>query len=212
MSAHPRGSAAGNQWSKTGREMLTVTGRMVPLDAFKPEHVDLQDIAFGLGGFRFGNQHPARVTIAQHSVAVMRIVQYWLPRASDRLLRNALLHDAHEAYTQDLVGAVKLIIRAEQACGDASYTPEYDGPYVGAFDRLGDTVQAAIEERFDCAISPSLQQIIGRADKAACAYELRLGGWHMDAPYNALVDGVLTIAALYSCPSSFRDACSEVGL
>lgn len=199
MSAAVRGSAAGNQWSKNGREMLTSTGRMVSLDAFKPEHADIQDIAFGLGGYRFGNQHPARVTIAQHSVAVMRIVQYWLPNASRGLLRNALLHDAHEAYTQDLTGAVKLILRLE-------------GQRSSAFDLLGDHIQAAIDTRFDCAVSATCAGVVSRADTLACAYELRLGGWYLDAPYNALVDGVLTIAAPYSCPTSFRDACAEVGL
>lgn len=211
MSTTVRGSAAGNQWSKTGREMLTCTGHMVPLDAFKPEHANIQDIAFGLGGFRFGNQHPARVTIAQHSVAVMRIVQYWLPNASRGLLRNALLHDAHEAYTQDLIGAVKLIIRERRIdCGGVLELCRPDTS--STFDLLGDGIQAAIETRFDCAVSETCAGVVSRADKLACAYELRLGGWYLDAPYNALVDGVLTIAAPYACPTSFRDACTEAGL
>lgn len=215
MSAHPRGSANGNRHSPTGREMLTFSGHMVPLAALKPEHIHLKDIAWGLGGYRFGNQHPVRITIAQHSLACHALVRAWFPLApaDSPLLRAALLHDANEAYTQDLIGAVKLLIREEEfgwACGQ---TP-YDG-FSSSFDELGDSIQAAIEERFDCAVPAWMRQVVSRADKAACAYELAIGGWApvqpsplacelfdaLGSPYDALWGGC----------DSFERAAREAG-
>ncbi len=183
-----RGSANGNQHSPTGREMLTYTGKMVPLDRLKPEHVDIQDIAFGLGGFRFGNQHPARVTIAQHSVAVLMLVEAWFPRAQNSpLLRAALLHDAAEAYTQDLVGAVKFLIRTEHIPLDNGHVLTAESE----FDRLGDSIQRAIDTRFDARIPAWMQRVVHRADKEVCAYELALGGWHADVAASPFTREVL---------------------
>ncbi len=194
-----RGSANGNAHSPTGREMLTSSGRMVPLHILKAEDVHITDIAFGLGGFRFGNQHPERVTIAQHSVAVLMLVEAWFPRAQNSpLLRAALLHDAAEAYTQDLVGAVKLLLRNMERAYLAYENPAGAQPRHGfssAFDRLGDNIQRAIDARFDARIPSWMQCVVHRADKEVCAYELALGGWHPDvvvSPFTrALLDGGL---------------------
>lgn len=176
MTPPPRGSASGNKHSATGVEMLTYTGRYVPLDAFDTSHPDLRDIAFGLGGYRYGNQHPARVSISQHSLAVCELVRAYLPRADSRLYRAALLHDAAEAYTQDLVGAVKFLVR--EAEREAHMELDLSAAaFSSSFDILGDNIQAAIEERFNCAIPAWMHHVILRADKESCAYEMAIGGW-----------------------------------
>ncbi len=177
MPTHPRGSARGNQHSATGVEMLTYTRKMVPLDAFQPHHADPVDIAYHLAGLaRYGGAHPVRITVAQHSVAVMVLVRALEPAASARFLRAALLHDAAEAYTNDLIGAVKLIIREREQGRACACSYAGDAETVASFDKLGDDIQAAIEERFDA--QPHGHDLILRADKMACAYEMRLGGWH----------------------------------
>lgn len=176
--------------------MLTYTGRMVPLDEFKPEHVDIDDIAFGLGGYRYGNQHPARVTIADHSVAVLQLVLAIVPNCSTEFARKALLHDAAEAYTQDLTGAVKYIIRRAEGRGRTSLAPP--AAYSSSFDLLGDRIQAAIEKRFGCAPASAADTLIHRADKQACAYELALEGWHPDVKPDPLALETLTpLVGLY---------------
>jgi hypothetical protein len=181
--------------------MRTYTGRMVPLDAFKPEHACIEDIAFGLGGYRYGNAHPARVTIADHSVAVLQLVLAVVPNCSTEFARRALLHDAAEAYTQDLIGAVKLLIREEELANHYDPGSACDPPFSSSFDLLGDRIQAAIEKRFDCAPASAADRIIHRADKQACTYELALGGWCPGVtPAPLAVETLSAFPALYSPP------------
>ena len=81
--------------------ILTYTGLYVtPLDLL-PEHVCIEDIAHALANqCRFSGHTSKLYTVAQHSVLVARLV----PR---HLAYDALLHDAAEAYLQDVARPLK---------------------------------------------------------------------------------------------------------
>lgn len=182
---HPRGSERGNRYSPTGMEVLTgVTRSLVPLDVLLPEHLDIRDIAYGLANqTRFTGHNPLQPSIAQHSLAVCWIAGELYGRSdfggrgagvSLALCRAALLHDAAEAYVGDCSGAVKLMMRRLTwgAGADAPVTASSMSP----FDELEDSVQAVVEERFDCAPT-GYEEIVHEADILACAYEMSRGAW-----------------------------------
>lgn len=81
--------------------MQTRSGRQYwPLDP-RPDDVDLGDIAAHLSKIcRFGGAVSRFYSVAEHSVIVSRLVPNWLETA-------ALLHDAAEAYCQDIVRPIK---------------------------------------------------------------------------------------------------------
>lgn len=167
----PRGSEEGNRFSPTGVEMLTgVTKRMVPLDSPQPEHIDIRDIARALSAqVRFAGHCTLQPTIAQHSLAVEWIAAaLWRSRAERGaypLRRAALMHDSAEAYVGDLIGAIKLLLRARKAGA------------ISEFDHLEARVTVAIERRYGCAPLPEHRALIHEADCLACAYEMAYAGW-----------------------------------
>ena len=80
---------------------LTYTGRKFHPWAPRPEQFHIADIARGLAfSCRFNGQVRRIASIAEHSVLVARAV----PRD---LARAALMHDAIEAYTGDIITPVK---------------------------------------------------------------------------------------------------------
>jgi hypothetical protein len=164
-----RNSEHGNQHSATGRELLTRSGVMLPLDDARPTDIRLGDIAWGLAGVqRFAAQHPWRITVAQHSVAVAWLVSEWGPSVQTK----ALLHDAPEAYLGDLTSATKMLLRHSE------------GREMSAFDRYEDKLLRAIcvAFGFDAHIPDRVKQ----ADALACQFEMSLGGWHDTDPAPAL--------------------------
>lgn len=87
---------------RRGDWMQTISGvQFYPLDP-RPEEVRIRDIAWSLARVcRFGGHILLdHYSVAEHSVLVSRV----LPR---RLALQGLLHDATEAYCQDLVRPVK---------------------------------------------------------------------------------------------------------
>lgn len=81
--------------------MLTFTGHSVDLLNFKPEDVNISDVAHHLAltnRFRGATQIP--IPVAQHVVWVSKLV----PVPYQRI---ALHHDDHEAYTGDTVAGLK---------------------------------------------------------------------------------------------------------
>ena len=85
------------------------SGRVFDFENPTPEMVRVQDIAYALAGLARFTGHARRshqgfpYTVAQHSVLVSRLVdpQYAL---------EGLLHDAHEAYVQDLNSPCKKMV------------------------------------------------------------------------------------------------------
>lgn len=90
--------------------MHTYTGRRFDLAAPKPEDVSKSDIAHALAySSRFNGHTPQFYSIAEHSIHVSRVAGN-LSRGlghcglAVRLVRlYGLLHDAHEAYTGDII-------------------------------------------------------------------------------------------------------------
>lgn len=87
--------------SRFGGWIQTYTGKQFwPLDP-RPEDVDIEDIAHSLAHtFRWNGHTSEGFSVAQHSIYVARLVpesaQFW-----------ALLHDASEAYMQDVPRPLK---------------------------------------------------------------------------------------------------------
>ena len=82
--------------------MRTLHGHFWPLDP-REDEVDIRDIAHGLATTnRYGGQFPAPFSVAQHSCMVSELCQ-----PANALV--ALLHDAEEAYTGDLIKPLKAI-------------------------------------------------------------------------------------------------------
>lgn len=109
---------------RRGDWMLTATSRIFwPLDPL-PEEVDIKDIARGLAmKCRYGGHVTRFYSVAEHSVYVSRNV-------SPENRRQALLHDATEAYLGDMIRPLK-------------YQPDLAG-----FKRVEDALEPIIFERF----------------------------------------------------------------
>ncbi|HEV8513268.1 MAG TPA: hypothetical protein VGQ59_08315 [Cyclobacteriaceae bacterium] len=90
--------------------LLLLSGIRIPFLDPKPEHININDIAAGLGNnSHFGGQVPKFFSIAEHSMLTMKLV---LDATSDNELAFAgLLHDASEAITGDFRKPIKDNIR-----------------------------------------------------------------------------------------------------
>lgn len=87
----------------------TASGGQFWYDDPKPEQVHLKDIAHALSNVcRYTGHCPIFYSVAQHSV----LVSYFLMErgASKEILRTALLHDAAEAYINDLAAPLKTLL------------------------------------------------------------------------------------------------------
>ena len=90
--------------------MLTASGRKVVVDAIEPGDVAIEDIAAHLAKIcRFTGACRILWSVAEHSVLVADIVAQRHPHDIDMQLCG-LLHDAPEAYLQDLATPVKNLI------------------------------------------------------------------------------------------------------
>lgn len=92
----------------------TYSGRMVPLDAPRPQMIALGDIAHALARIpRFNGHTTAPWSVADHSLLVLDL----MPHSDPNVLLAALLHDAHEAYIGDITSPVAAAIRGNRdAC------------------------------------------------------------------------------------------------
>jgi 5'-deoxynucleotidase YfbR-like HD superfamily hydrolase len=75
------------------------------------EMVNIMDIASGLA-FRghFGGQSPHMFSIAQHSTLVVDLIPDRIKLFNPEFVLVALLHDAEEAYTGDLIKPIKILL------------------------------------------------------------------------------------------------------
>lgn len=120
----------------------TWSGRKFDLLEPHDEDVWLLDIAEHLSRLcRFnGAVRPQHYSVAQHSVLASRLVD-------PELAREALLHDAHEAYTGDITRPMKMLLNAYS---------------FGLVSRIEATVQAAIAKRY--GLSPAKTPDVDRVD------------------------------------------------
>lgn len=159
MSAFETGNKmkVGPDGQEMTRTMLT-TNSLMALDLAdpKPEAICIEDIAHGLSmHVRWAGQG-RWLSVAQHSVMVMRVIEdkereERMGGANVRLLRKALMHDAHEAYIGDLSGGLKYLLREsvlKTLIADLDNVIEQAIPQLDMSDHPGDEpVMTAAEER-----------------------------------------------------------------
>lgn len=92
-----------------GRTIRTISGIYVDVFDPNPEMFNIEDIAHALSNLcRWGGHVPRFYSVAQHSVFCARMARY----TSD--MKQALLHDATEAYLVDLPRPIKREIKQYQ--------------------------------------------------------------------------------------------------
>jgi hypothetical protein len=96
--------------------MLTATGATVNLEWVAASSISLLDIAHHLAQInRFTGACSRPYSVAEHSLLVVEIMERDLAIRSPHALLAGLLHDAHEAYTQDLSTPLKRVLGPEWA-------------------------------------------------------------------------------------------------
>lgn len=118
--------------------ILTYSGRVFDFADPRPEMIEPEDIAQGLAmACRFAGQTRCFYSVAQHSV----FASLYVPPADSRA---ALLHDAPEAFMNDIPKPLKRLL------------PDYQ--------RIEERVHSAIFERFglDPELPPSVKVVDGR--------------------------------------------------
>lgn len=170
-----------------GPWVTTVTGRKVHLLTPSADEINLADIAHSLGHlarFNGHTRHARAYSVAEHSLRVLRIARRRLQSdlapevlVVDGLpligqvrhgLAMALLHDAHEAYTGDIVIPVaRALVRI---CGGACGFDRHP------LDRLKARLQRAIHETLELPwpVPRTWDEFIHDCDMAALDQE-RIG-------------------------------------
>lgn len=83
--------------------MLTAGGRMMDLRYPRHTEVHIEDVAHHLAQInRYTGAARRPYSVAEHSLLVVEICDRLMPRMDAPALLAALLHDGHEAYTNDL--------------------------------------------------------------------------------------------------------------
>lgn len=139
--------------------MRTLSGWLHPF-APRPGELQIRDIARGLAGtYRYRAQTRRLYNVAEHSVIVSLYV-------APEHAREALLHDASEAYFGDMVGPLKA------------------APLMAGFRLVEDRLQAAIYEAFGVVPTVKSAADVHTMDRRACSDEMPL----LLAPGEALPD------------------------
>lgn len=134
-----------------------LSGRRLDLLDPSPLDIEIEDIALGLSRVARWNGQTSGdhgFSVAQHSLLVLDLVARATRRADPLLLRAALLHDASEFVTADLITPFKVVI------GDS-------------YKVFENRVQAAVHLRFGlpAQLSDDWQAAIKRADRRAAFHE-----------------------------------------
>jgi hypothetical protein len=139
----------------------TYTNRDVDLFDFKPEDVDIIDIAHHLACInRFNGMLRLPINVAQHSVMVARLCGDAGQPPSVQL--QGLLHDAAEAYVGDITKWFK------------------SRPEMSIYRDIEDYISEIILKKFGC--EPELHDAVKEADKLMVRFEAgylgnSCGGW-----------------------------------
>lgn len=97
--------------SKLDGTIRTLTGKKFDFSRPSPEMIDILDIAAGLSNKgHFSGLTPLMFPIAQHCIMVCDEFCLANPDATDAMKLMALLHDASEAYTGDIVKPLKMYL------------------------------------------------------------------------------------------------------
>lgn len=144
----------------------TQTGIAFDLLAPRGEDVDIEDIVHALSRiarFSGATRGDYGYTVAQHSLLVADLVASW--GAPPELVREALLHDAAEAYYGDITAPVQVAIRAMMPVNDEGRVAR------SPLDALKARVDAVVRSALGLPAEES--PLVRRADLVALAIERR---------------------------------------
>ena len=177
----------------------TYSGVAFDLKAPRAEDVRAVDIAHALAySCRFGWHTRAHYSVAQHSILVTALVWHRTNDPAARLL--ALLHDAHEAFTGDLIQPMKQMIVA------------YVG---GALRAIEGAVDSAIWRWANVTVNGALVAEVKRADAAILLWERdRFLGrppqpWVLDGKVDELTDDDFGVGPGSSLLEAWRPEIAE---
>lgn len=124
----------------------TASGRIVDLKNPSEDNICIDDIANALSKIcRFGGNTNKFYSVAQHSVLVSKLVD-------PEFAKEALLHDASEAYLGDVIKPLKVILGH-------------------AYDSLEKNFEKVIAHKFNLRQTPQIKAAIKRADMHAVELE-----------------------------------------
>ena len=132
----------------------------IDLLAPDPQRIELVDIAYGLAHtLRFGGQTEMPWTVAGHSLFALALAQHY--GFDEATQRNALMHDAAEAFLGDMMSPVKRALR------ELEPTPT---GMRSSFDTLEAIWCEAIDQRFGTSIATT-HELVKRCDEIAFQVE-----------------------------------------
>jgi hypothetical protein len=127
--------------------MGTFTGRRFHFTDPRPEDVCIEDVAHHLAQIcRYGGATRSHYSVAEHSVIVSLYVE-------PAYARQALLHDAAEAYVGDIIRPIKR--------------------FLAGFDAVEDKVEAAVFARFGIVPTPESNAAVKTIDDRVIVDEIR---------------------------------------
>ena len=136
--------------------ILTFTGKVVPFDNVTFDCIDIRDIAHSLSQLcRFTGHTNLFYSVAQHSL----LVSEKMPGGPAEKLVG-LLHDAAEAYTNDLASPLKKYMRNKEM--------EWEGVINDVYGYLQDSITALIYDKYGVTSIPDDVRLF---DQAACVFE-----------------------------------------
>lgn len=155
----------------------------------RPEQITERDVAFALAHInRFCGHLHEPVSVAQHSLLVAEIVETLYPDAPVWARRQALVHDAPEAFIADLPAPLKRLL------------PDYQ--------QIEARVWAACAARFRVPVP--LHEAVKAADWLACRLEAwrgflsdPLAGWAGEDPLKTAPDSVIQLLSTYREPHTW---------
>lgn len=156
-----------------GTWIQTYTGKAFGLEDVNPDQIDIRDIAHALSNqCRYNGHCKQFYSVAEHCIEMS-----FLPNV-DPLV--ALLHDAAEAYTGDIVSPLKRLL---------NYSKHTLDEQIYAIEDIEDNLNKAIEIKFRLPDgSLSFSSAVHQADRILCATERRdiLGpcekDWEIELP------------------------------
>ncbi len=126
----------------------TLSGKKIEILNPDPYLIQVEDIAGSLAKIcRFNGHVRQFYSVAQHCVLASQ-------NAPEGLEFAALMHDAHEAYVQDMIGPMKAVF--------PNFKTEVERPW-----------ETAVRERFALPSSPLIDRLIKRVDNRLLATERR---------------------------------------
>lgn len=163
--------------------MQTYTGRPFRFDSPVDLELAIKDVAVPLARLpRFGGHTNKTLSVAEHSCAVAHILNGWYARPLVCL--HGLMHDAHEAFTGDIVAPLKRFMKDVHLFDISELQAELQCNIMAA---LGIPMLSKLEEI----------ELIHKADIVACKIERDL---YMESSYEWDIDDIKydkTLCVLY---------------